>query len=307
MKNGIGRKKNNGPALQMLCLVLSVLIVLLSAAQARRVKQDAQTIQALHAQIQTLVSENKRLGALEAATASRTEGKGETLSYQALYPEMRVDTVLEFVQQPEKTAYLTFDDGPSANTYRILDALKESGQKATFFIVAKNIPGHEDALKRMVKEGHTVAIHTYSHNYREIYDSVEAFLSDFHQAYTSIYEACGVRPTLFRFPGGSVNAYNRAIYQPLIAEMLRRGFVYYDWSVSSEDATGKDYSPGQLTEFVMEGAAGLSRPVILMHDASDKGNTASAVPGMIRQLTEAGYTCAPLTGEVKPVFFGYQS
>lgn len=306
MKNGIGRKKNSGSALQMLCLALSVLIVLLSAVQVRRVKQDAQTIHALRAQIQTLASENERLEALETAAAPE-EGEGETLPYQALYPEMRVDTVSEYVQQPEKTAYLTFDDGPSANTYRILDALKESGQKATFFIVAKNIPGHEDALKRMVNEGHTVAIHTYSHDYREIYGSVEAFLEDFNRAYTAIYEACGVRPTLFRFPGGSVNAYNRSIYQPLIAEMLRRGFVYYDWSVSSEDAAGKNYSPEQLTEFVMEGTAGLSRPVILMHDAGDKGSTASAVPGMIRQLIEAGYTCAPLTGEVKPVFFGYRS
>lgn len=307
MKNGIGRRKDSGAALQLLCLALSALILLLSAVQTRRVKQDAQTIHTLRAQIQALTTENERLNAMETAVSSLTESEGETLAYQELYPEMRVDAVSEFVQRPEKTAYLTFDDGPSANTYRILDALKESGQKATFFIVAKNIPGHEDALKRMVNEGHTVAIHTYSHNYREIYDSVEAFLEDFNQAYTAIYETCGVRPAIFRFPGGSVNAYNQAIYQPLIAEMLRRGFVYYDWSVSSEDATGKEYSPEQLTEFVMEGTAGLSRPVILMHDASDKVSTASAVPGIIRQLTNAGYTCAPLTGGVKPVFFGYPS
>lgn len=307
MKNDIRRRKDSGFALQLLCLALSALILLLSAVQTRRVKQDAQTIHTLREQIQTLTTENERLEAKETAAASCTEREGEALAYQGLYPEMRADTVSEVVEQPEKTAYLTFDDGPSANTYRILDALKESGQKATFFIVAKNIPGHEDALKRMVNEGHTVAVHTYSHNYREIYGSVEAFLEDFNRAYTVIYETCGVRPTIFRFPGGSVNAYNRAIYQPLIAEMLRRGFVYYDWSVSSEDATGKDYSPEQLTEFVMEGTAGLSRPVILMHDASDKASTAAAVPGIIRQLTNAGYTCAPLTGEVKPVFFGYQS
>lgn len=307
MKNDIRRRKDSGFALQILCLSLSALILMLSVVQTRRLKQDAQTIHTLRTQIQTLTTENERLEAMETAAASRTEAEGKTFAYQELYPEMRVDAVSEFVQQPEKTAYLTFDDGPSANTYRILDALKESGQKATFFIVARNIPGHEDALKRMVNEGHTVAIHTYSHNYREIYDSVETFLADFNQAYTAIYETCGVRPTLFRFPGGSVNAYNREIYQPLIAEMLRRGFVYYDWSVSSEDATGKEYSPGQLTEFVMEGTAGISRPVILMHDAGDKASTASAVPGIIRRLTEAGYTCAPLTGEVRPVFFGYQS
>lgn len=299
------RRVNKGMILRITCLLLAALTVVLAVTQTIQARLEAVKIRALNGEIETLKTEKLRLEGLVPEIS--LDGPDGALAYQSLYPEMQVDPKPLFQEQPQKTAYLTFDDGPSANTYAILDALQESGQKATFFIVAKNIPGYEDALRRMAEEGHTVAIHTYSHDYRGIYESVEAYLDDFHQAYEAIYEACGVRPTLFRFPGGSVNSYNQMIYQPLIAEMLRRGFVYHDWSVSSEDATGKDYTPEQLTAFVMEGTEKAAKPVILMHDSGDKKNTAAAMPEMIRQLTGAGYTCAPLTGAVRPICFGYRS
>lgn len=298
------KQVNKGMILRICCLALALLTVVLAVTQTLTARHEAKVIQTLNIRINELEAENTKLGELVPDITLDMEGAP---AYQSLYPEMIVDPKPVFADQPDQTAYLTFDDGPSANTYTILDALKASGQKATFFIVAKNIPGHEDALKRMAEEGHTVAIHTYSHDYRGIYASVEAYLEDFHQAYTAIHDACGVYPTIFRFPGGSVNAYNHQIYQELIAEMLRRGFIYYDWSVSSEDATGKNYSPEQLTQFVMEGTAKAAKPIILMHDSGEKKNTAAAVPEMVRQLTAAGYTCAPLTGEVRPIFFGYQS
>ena len=230
------RRVNTGMILRILCVAMALLVFILAVTQTFWARHEAKTIQTLKAQIEGLQADNARLEALIPAIV--LDGPDGTLGYQSLYPEMEVNPKPAFAEQPQKTAYLTFDDGPSANTYTILDALRESGQKATFFIVAKNIPGHEDALRRMADEGHTIAIHTYSHDYRGIYASIEAFLEDFYQAYEAIYDACGVHATLFRFPGGSVNAYNRSIYQPLISEMLRRGFVYHDWSVSSEDATG---------------------------------------------------------------------
>lgn len=299
------RRAHKGMVLRLTVVVLVLMTAVLAVAQSFRAYGEARTIRMLQTQVNELQAEKASLEKqLPTVTLEHPDG---TLPYQSLYPEMKVDPQPVFSEPSGKAAYLTFDDGPSANTYQILDALKESGQKATFFIVAKNIPGHEDALRRMAEEGHTVAIHTYSHDYRGIYASVEAYLEDFHQAYEAIYKACGVHPTLFRFPGGSVNAYNHALYQELIAEMLRRGFVYHDWSVSSEDATGKDYSPEELTAFVMEGAAKMKKPVILMHDSGEKKNTAAAVPEMVRQLNEAGYTCAPLTEQVRPVCFGYSS
>ena len=54
--------------------------------------------------------------------------------------------------------------------------------------------------------------------------------------FCQIYEATGVKPQIFRFPGGSVSSYNVGIHQQLIAEMTRRGFVYFDWNVANGDA-----------------------------------------------------------------------
>ena len=96
----------------------------------------------------------------------------------------------------------------------------------------------QEILRRIAEEGHTIGIHTDSHQYRSIYASVEAYLEDFEKVFRKVYEITGVKPEIFRFPGGSVNGYNGAIYQELIAEMMRRGFSYYDWNVSSADATG---------------------------------------------------------------------
>ena len=129
--------------------------------------------------------------------------------------------------------------------------------KATFFVVGKNIPGNEAILKRMVDEGHTIGVRSYSGDYNAIYASPEAFLEDFHQSYQAVYDACGVYPTIFRFPGGSVSPYNQANYEQLIAEMLRRGFVYYDWSVSAGDDTSASRTITQITQAVL---AGLQRP-----------------------------------------------
>lgn len=131
----------------------------------------------------------------------------------------------------DNAVYLTFDDGPSARTDEILEILDKYGVKATFFVVGANEEGDLERMQKIVAAGHTLAIHSYSHDYKKIYASVEAYLEDFNQMFCQIYEATGVKPQIFRFPGGSVNSYNVGIHQQLIAEMTRRGFVYFDWNV----------------------------------------------------------------------------
>ena len=136
----------------------------------------------------------------------------------------------------DNAVYLTFDDGPSARTDEILEILDKYGVKATFFVVGANEEGDLERMQKIVAAGHTLAIHSYSHDYKKIYASVEAYLEDFNQMFCQIYEATGVKPQIFRFPGGSVNSYNVGIHQQLIAEMTRRGFVYFDWNVANGDA-----------------------------------------------------------------------
>ena len=143
--------------------------------------------------------------------------------------------------------YLTFDDGPSARTLEILDILKEYNIKATFFILSDEKETSRDIVKRIYDEGHSIGVHSSSHAYEKIYKSVDHFLSDFEICLEYIKDITGEAPNIFRFPGGSVNSYNKDICKELTDEMTRRGFTYFDWNVSGEDAT-KNYSEKRLCQ-----------------------------------------------------------
>lgn len=198
-----------------------------------------------------------------------------------------------------KTMYLTFDDGPSAeNTTAILDILKARNIKATFFVVGENVRKNPEMAKRIAAEGHTIGIHCNRHDYEALYSSTDSFLQDFDKAYQAVYEVTGVKAQLFRFPGGSINAYNKAVYRDIIREMTARGFVYFDWNASLEDALKKS-EPGELIANARETAMGRKRVVMLAHDIVH--STALCLEELIDQFPE--YQMEPLTTEVKPVQF----
>ena len=116
---------------------------------------------------------------------------------------------IEYYFHP-KTMYLTFDDGPSEeNTERVLDILKKRNIKATFFLVGENVERHPEIVRRIVREGHTIGIHCYNHDYKALYQSAETYVEDFEHARRVVYETCGVEAQMFRFPGGSINNYNQ--------------------------------------------------------------------------------------------------
>ena len=201
---------------------------------------------------------------------------------------------------------LTFDDGPSARTDEILEILDKYGVKATFFVVGANEEGDLERMQKIVAAGHTLAIHSYSHDYKKIYASVEAYLEDFNQMFCQIYEATGVKPQIFRFPGGSVNSYNVGIHQQLIAEMTRRGCVYFDWKVAYGDAVFSKIQPSSaLTANALKGVGTARRAIILMHDSSAKTTTVEALPAIIEGYLEAGYSFAALTPSTRSVTFSY--
>lgn len=198
-----------------------------------------------------------------------------------------------------KTMYLTFDDGPSKeNTSAVLDILKEYDIKATFFVVGENVRKHPEVAKRIVEEGHTIGIHCNHHDYNEIYASVDSYLKDFKEAYDAVYEVTGVEVQLFRFPGGSVNAYNKDVYEEIIQIMTEDGFVYFDWNASLEDAVKKT-APEKLIQNARESTLGRKKVVMLAHDIVY--NTTLCLEDMIRQFPE--YKMEPLTPEVAPIQF----
>lgn len=168
-----------------------------------------------------------------------------------------------------KTMYLTFDDGPNTeNTNAVLDILKEKGIKATFFVVGKNVERNPETTRRIVAEGHTIGIHCYNHDYNVIYSNVDAYVEDFERAREIVYEVTGVETNLYRFPGGSINSYNKKVYKDIIDTMTAKGYIYYDWNASLEDAVKKP-NKEQLLKNAKESTLGRKMVVMLAHDTVD--------------------------------------
>lgn len=232
----------------------------------------------------------------------------ETLqsSYQELYPDLYVTGAFEFKDREDKVCYLTFDDGPNVkNTTKVLDILKKNNIKATFFVIYREGSSAEALYKRIVEEGHTIAVHSASHNYNKIYSSVDAYLADFEKLSSHIEKITGVKPEIFRFPGGSINTHNVTVYHEIIAEMLRRGYTYYDWNVSSGDAASSWVSAKTITNNVVSGCSKQTHPIVLMHDGAGHSNTVTALPGIVSQLKANGFTFDRLSKTVEPYCFGY--
>lgn len=198
-----------------------------------------------------------------------------------------------------KIMYLTFDDGPSEeNTQRVLDILRDRNIKATFFLVGENVRKYPDVARRIVAEGHTIGIHCDSHDYDALYESVDSYVADFEKARQTIYEVTGVETSLFRFPGGSINAYNQKTGQAIIQEMTNRGYIYYDWNASLEDAV-KNPDPEKLIANGVETTFGRKKVILLAHDVVY--STGVCLEDLLDSLPE--YEMRPLSEEVKPICF----
>ena len=231
---------------------------------------------------------------------------GTVPEYTQLYPDFYAPEWTGETVTGGKVCCLTFDDGPSANTDRVLSILDRHGVKATFFIVgsASTSAASQQRMKQIVEAGHTIAMHSWSHDYKKVYASVESFLDEFNQLYQWIYEVTGVYPSVYRFPGGSINGYDRGVYQEIIAEMTRRGFVYFDWNASAQDAT---VTPRPAASIAADCRRGIGRElvVVLAHDSGARGTTVDALPAIIEGYQAAGYTFSALHPGVEQVTFGY--
>lgn len=198
----------------------------------------------------------------------------------------------EPVWPEKKTIYLTFDDGPGPETERLLDILDSYGVKATFFVTDS---GYDDMMKEIVDRGHSIGIHTVSHNYDEIYSGPEAYFADLFAMQNVIYENTGVKTTLMRFPGGSSNTVSRKICKGLMTILTQAvqdaGFQYFDWNVDSNDAGGAREAQ-TVFDNVTEGVMRSDVSVVLQHDIH--GFSVDAVEDIIVWGLNNGYTFEPL-------------
>ncbi len=201
------------------------------------------------------------------------------------------------------SVYLTFDDGPSAETDRILDILKEYNVKATFFVIGKTDENSVKAYQRIVEEGHTLGMHSYSHQYAQVYASREAFEDDLTSLQDYLFSITGMESTFYRFPGGSSNKVSKIPMSDLIQCLEERNITYFDWNVSSGDASGTQLSSQTIINNVMSGINGtLKNYVVLFHDSAAKKTTVDALPEILEQLQAMEHTqILPITGDTDPV------
>ena len=213
---------------------------------------------------------------------------GETIS------AVRTVTVLpannpDIVTPDGRVIYLTFDDGPGPYTSALLDVLKKYNAKATFFVTG-TYPKYYDMIGRAVREGHAVGVHTYSHNYRDIYSSEDAFFADFNAMQEIIYEQTGSYTSLYRFPGGSSNTvsrFNEGIISRLASALTDMGYTYYDWNVSSGDA-GETTQTDTVAQNIIDGCSVRRVSIVLQHDIKDF--SINAVETVLKWGLANGYT-----------------
>lgn len=200
-------------------------------------------------------------------------------------------------QEAEKVIYLTFDDGPSPYTPQLLEVLERYDAKATFFLV-QTPECTDEMLQAMVEGGHSIGIHSLSHDFKTIYSSEDAYLEDLYAMQNLIREKTGVTTTMMRFPGGSSNTVSRryswGLMSRLVDAVTEAGFCYFDWNVDSGDAAGC-WDTEKIYQNVIRGIRGKDQAVVLQHDVY--GCSVRAVERILIWGRSNGYSFRALTAQ----------
>ena len=254
-----------------------------------------------------------RLETISVMKQTDTGGRPEDAAEEALYTVSGVDESGRRTADPDAVpmqeaedavhkVYLTFDDGPSSNTDRILDILSDYDVKATFFVVGREEEEYRALYQRIVEEGHTLAMHSYSHKYNEIYQSVESYSADLKKLQEFLYDITGVWCRYCRFPGGSSNTVSRVDMHELIEYLDEQDISYFDWNVSSGDASSASISPASIIRNCTAKLQEYDESIILMHDAYEKSTTVEALPALIETIQAMeGTKIVPINDDTEPI------
>jgi hypothetical protein len=187
----------------ILCIVLVVKLVILQG-KVENILDDKDKMENTTTYIGETTDDSDE-SSTGTQTESNTQESQEQSSEEQTTEEQTTEKPSEEPLPDGKYAYLTFDDGPSANTMQILDILDNYGVKATFFVNGHTGPVMEERYKAIVDRGHAIGIHTFSHDYDNVYGGLDKFEEEIVSLRKYILEVTGKDTTLFRFPGGSSN------------------------------------------------------------------------------------------------------
>ncbi|HIZ74953.1 MAG TPA: polysaccharide deacetylase [Candidatus Mediterraneibacter stercoravium] len=230
--------------------------------------------------------EEEKLAAEEKAREEEEQAEKERMQSDSVQPGVPVGTTE--ADDNEKVVYLTFDDGPSKNTQKVLDILDEYNAKATFFITGQQ-PEYLSMIKTAYDAGHTIGLHSYIHDYEKVYASVDAYFEDLEKIGEIAKEQIGFVPCYIRFPGGASNTvsrkYTKGIMSKLTEMVQEKGYQYYDWNVSSGDG-----SKATKEEIIKQSETDeYNHIMILFHDAATKDTTVEALPEILKYYQDHGY------------------
>lgn len=205
-----------------------------------------------------------------------------------------IDTVDNMASEGDRHyVYLTFDGSPSNNTGRILDILSTYNVKATFFVVGNEDEEMKSVYQRIVNEGHTLGMHSYSNKYSSLYASTDAFMNDLEKLQGYLMNVTGVSSMFYRFPGGSGNQISDINMVDYVRILNQRGITYFDWNVSAGDSAN-DYSIDDVVNQVTSGVRNYKTSVVLLHDADNKSTTVDALGPLIEALEKMDAELLPI-------------
>jgi peptidoglycan/xylan/chitin deacetylase (PgdA/CDA1 family) len=205
---------------------------------------------------------------------------------------------------PTKFVYLTFDDGPTyIITDAILDVLKIAKVKATFFVVGKEIEGKEKILSRIYHEGHSIGLHTYSHNFKIIYRSSEGFISEMKKVSDKIEQVIGFAPKIIRFPGGS----SKRLDAHSLDDLHKNNFKVFDWNVNVYDGINPNLTPDILAKNSHTIKGNKNVAIVLMHCNFNNRNTVKALPAIINYYLDLGYQFKTITEDTPEYYYRFKN
>ena len=191
----------------------------------------------------------------------------------------------QVIKAESKTVYLTFDDGPSQNTTKILEILKKNKINATFFVIGQNAENYKELTKKIIAYGNEIGIHTQTHDYKKIYKDEKSLYEDILECKNTLKKILpNYTVKAYRFPGGSFN----------LSEKLKKvpqafNLTYYDWNASCRDCELKDYTPQDLIDSCITTSCHKNKIILLMHDAPNKYRSVTALQGIIDYYKNSGY------------------
>lgn len=232
--------------------------------------------------------------------------KTQLMTFENMKTNLLENQVSYILPSTGKYVYLTFDDGPSKNTPAVLDILKKNNIKATFFVVYNK---NADYYKQIVAGGHTLALHTYTHDYKQVYSSCDAYFNDLNKISSYVQGITGIKTNIIRLPGGGSNLVSRDICKGVMTtitqELQKRGYIYYDWNAQCKDAVTKGISAAQVLINVKSYTEinGIQKPyiILLLHNGNTETTTKDALQSIIDYYRTNGYQFEQITDDTPAI------